>query len=116
LSRTRLAEFAPDAGRQFETPADANFDAIAKQVCEGRPGRVTLSGADQSFWVLDLKRLFPGVKLEVRVATEKEAKRAIHLRRFIDSVQFADPAIRKVYEDFLLASDGPPSSRRSCST
>jgi hypothetical protein len=115
LSRARLAEFAPDPSRQFEAPADASFDAIAKMICEGSSGRVTLSGTDQSFWALDLKRLFPGVKLEVLVATEKEAKRAIHLRRFIDGVQFADSAVRKVYEDFLLASDGPPSSRRSCS-
>ncbi|MCV0386563.1 MAG: LicD family protein [Nitrobacter sp.] len=115
LSRKRLAEFVPDANRRFETSADENFDAIAKTICEDALGHVTLTGADQSFWVLDLKRLFPSVKLEVLIGTEREAKRAVHLRRFIDSVQFSDPTIRKIYEDCLLAND-TTISRRSGST
>jgi hypothetical protein len=113
LSRARLAQFVADGSRKFEAPADANFDTIAKLICEKSPGQVTLTGADQSYWVLDLKRLFPGVKLEILIATEKEAKRAVHLRRFIDSIRFSDPAIRKIYEDCLLASDVTPNSRRS---
>ncbi|WP_319797442.1 LicD family protein [Nitrobacter sp.] len=110
LNRGRLAEFVPDADRRGEMRPDANFDAIAKMICEGNLGQVTLTGADQSFWVLDLKRLFPGVKLEVLIGTEKEAKRAVHLRRFIDGLQFSDPAIRKIYEDFMLANDVTLSS------
>ena len=112
LSRTRLAEFVPGADQRVEASADANFDTIAKMICEGGFSEVTLTGADQSFWVLDLKRLFPGVKLDVLISTEKEAKRAVHLRRFIDSVKFSDLAVRKIYEDCLLATDATFNSKR----
>lgn len=113
VSRARLAEFVPEARRQYEAPAGANFDFISKMICEDGPGQVTLTGADQSFWALDLKRLFPGVKLDVLISSEKEAKRAVHLRRFIDSVQFSDSGVRHIYEHCLLAGDVTSNSRRS---
>ncbi|WP_439924621.1 LicD family protein [Nitrobacter sp. JJSN] len=116
LCRAQLAGFVANTDRRLDMPADANFDTIAKVICERGLGQVNLTGADQSFWVLDLKRLFPGVKLDVLLSTEKEAKRAVHLRRFIDGVKFSDPAVRKIYEDCLLASDVTFSSARGCST
>ena len=112
VSQAQLAKFVADPGQHLDMPTDANFDTVAKVICERGLGQVTLTGANQSFWVLDLKRLFPGVKLEVLLSTEKEAKRAVHLRRFIDSVRFSDQAVRKIYEDCLLANDAAFNSGR----
>ncbi|MCK1368318.1 LicD family protein [Bradyrhizobium sp. 62] len=103
LDQARLAKFIPDAERSYEAPSEASLDTLANDICAGGFGSARLTG-EHNFWAMDLKRLFPEVKLEAQLGSEHDAKRAVHLRHFIDQVRFSNGSIESVYGECLRAS------------
>lgn len=97
LSEEAHAAFQPRPGSRA-TPGPAfSFDAIVAAVVRASAEEVVLTGGEQIFWVMDLKRLFPALRVQVRVADEREAARAAHLRAFIDAVDFASEQVAASY-------------------
>jgi SAM-dependent methyltransferase len=97
LSAEAHAAFRPLPGnRATPGPADS-FDAIVAEIVRTSAEEVKLAGGDQIFWVMDLKRLFPTLRIRVQAGDSIEAARAAHLRAFIDAVDFASEQVAAAY-------------------
>ncbi len=95
--------YAPVAGHKCTPPADASFDAIIDQIISENAAEVHLLADEQSFWVMDIKRLFPDIYLSVMISSLLAAKRAAHMNQFIDEVITAGPGVAKSHGEMITA-------------
>lgn len=84
----QVSDYAPDAGCTYTSGENESFSSICAGVIREGAGCVALRNGDQTFWVMDLKRLFPALKINATADTGLQAQRAAHLRRFVDAVRF----------------------------
>lgn len=101
LSEAAHLAFRPIAGQRAAPKPTDSFDAIVAEIVRTSAEEVRLTGGDQIFWVMDLKRLFPKLRIQVRVADALEAGRAAHLRAFIDGVDFASAPVADAYGEMI---------------
>lgn len=93
LSPEKHAAFESVAGRICVVEPSDSFDRIVARIMLEEAQQIQLTGGDQIFWTMDLKRLFPMVSIQVAIADLREASRAAHLRAFIDSAKFASDTV-----------------------
>lgn len=88
-----LAEFAPTPGATYAPEQGESLAEIVAGVLTRRAATVRLFGKPQIFWVMDLKRLLPTVRVEASVASPADAELAAHLSAFIDDTDCAVPGV-----------------------
>ena len=101
LSAEAHAAFRPLPGNRATPGAADSFDAIAAEIVRTSAEEVKLAGGDQIFWVMDLRRLFPSLRIRVHASDAIEAARAAHLRAFIDAVDFASEQVAAAYGEMI---------------
>lgn len=101
LSDEAHAAFRMRPGGRAIPGATDSFDAIVTEVVRQSAEELSLTGGDQIYWVMDLKRLFPELRIEVQVENELQAARAAHLRAFIDRVGFASDQAAASYREMI---------------
>jgi LicD family len=94
----RIAGFQPEPGAVYATEAGQSFDRIVAKILAERASRLHLRDGDQIYWVMDLKRLFPTLQIDVDITSERELYRAALLRAFIDEVHCPDVALTAQYQ------------------
>ncbi|MDE4306141.1 LicD family protein [Phaeobacter gallaeciensis] len=96
-----LQAFTARPGQLYMSEPRQSFDAIVAQILQAGASELHLAEGDQTFWVMDLKRLFPSLRIRAVFGNEREAYRAVHLRSFIDDVSCEDPDLLAKYEACL---------------
>lgn len=82
----------------FETQKGMSLTDIVKGIVEAKAGSVHLKDEPQLLFCMDLKRLFPKLKVCVYVHSIRFANHAAHLRSFIDDVFLAQDEARAHYQ------------------
>ena len=103
VTDAQVTAHRPNPSCKIQTLPNDSFNAIVAAIVRSQAGAVILTGGDQSFWVIDLKRLFPSVALTVEIMTSYEASRAAHLRDYIDSVSSGSTELLAQSEGHLAA-------------
>ena len=93
-----IREFQAVPGCVHVTGMGQSFDGIVSKILVERASGLHLSDGDQIYWVMDLKRLFPSIRIDVDITNEKELYRAAQLRAFIDEVNCPDATLRALYQ------------------
>lgn len=97
----RLQAFKAQSGQYYRAKPGQSFDSIVSRILETNASELHLAEGNQTFWVMDFKRLFPELRIHAVFATEAEAYRAAQLRAFIDHANSATPDLLKQYDTCL---------------
>lgn len=103
LSQDAYAGYSSVPGKKCQPDKTANFDEIMVQIVQENAGAVLLQGEEQTFWVMDIKRLAPELQVCVHLSSLEGAKRAAHLRAYIDEVETSDPDLQAKYDETIAA-------------
>lgn len=102
VTQEQVTGYAPDAGRSYKSGETESFSSICAGVLRENAGQVDLSNGDQTFWAMDLKRLFPALKINATADTGLQAQRAAHLRAFVDAVRFTSGEAEAEHEKCMM--------------
>lgn len=101
LSKETYEEYTTIAGNTCTPCATASFDEIISQIVICQATALFLEGDEQIYWVMDIKRLFPEIYISVHFHTIHAAKRAAHLREFIDDAKASDLDLKEKYNQII---------------
>lgn len=103
VSQGMIRKYKPVDGRVVELDPDASFDRMLLTVLEKNAAEISISGDAGIFWVMDLKRILPQLKIQVNPVSRRGLQRAAHLTEFIDQVEFQRPEDRKEHDGYVAA-------------
>ena len=112
LTEVDYLAYVPVDGRKCTPSDNAGFDEIMQRIIGENASAVHLAGVDQIFWVIDVKRLAPDIRLTVEVTSLVAAKRAAHLRQFIDEAIIPGSGLAAEYDAMIAALTDALGSRR----
>lgn len=103
VSQGMVRNYAPVEGILAEVEAEASLDAMLLTVLERNAAEIAIAGDTGIFWVMDLKRILPALKIRVSPVSQRGLQRAAHLVEFIDRVVFAKPEDREEFDEYVRA-------------
>jgi hypothetical protein len=95
-----LKDYTP-IGECYKVEANQSFDCILKSIIKTHAPEVRLTNPDHVFWVMDLKRLLPTLKITTVLENEKAASRAAHLYAYIDEVTSENTDLMQLLDGHL---------------
>lgn len=98
-----MAAYSSTSEATYQSRTGESFSSLCRGVLRKSAEKIELSDGDQIFWVMDLKRLFPSLQVQVTVLTVLHAQRAAHLRDFIDAVRCETAEAQQEYEKCMKA-------------
>ncbi len=98
IDQSALDGFVPDPNRIYACAEKESFSSICRGIVEEHAGTVCLADGEQLFWVMDLKRLFGGLRVKGTAHSALQAQRAAHLRAFVDAMKFTSDEARAEHD------------------
>ncbi|WP_306132949.1 LicD family protein [Roseivivax marinus] len=102
----KLKNHSPLAGIAYMSGEGESFDEITSAIIAHRAATVFLSDGISVHWVMDLRRIFPTLRIGVQIETKAQAAHAAHLRRFIDDVSAKSEELLCIYVRFVEKLEG----------
>ncbi len=96
-----LEAFSPEEGSIFIPNHGQSFDSIVGSILCQQAHQLSLTDEDHIFWVMDIKRLLPRLRVCVHLTGVKSAQRAAHLREFIDYVTAETQELEDIYRGYI---------------
>lgn len=96
-----LKAFSPKQGSVFNPNHGQSFDSIISSLLRLQADQLSIFDEDHIFWVMDIKRLLPQVRVCVHLIGVKSAQRAAHLREFIDFVTAETQELDDTYRGYI---------------
>jgi hypothetical protein len=96
-----LKAFSPKQGSVFSPNHGQSFDSIVSSLLRQQADHLSIFDEDHIFWVMDIKRLLPQVRVSVHLIGVKSAQRAAHLREFIDFVTAETQELDDTYRGYI---------------
>lgn len=103
IMRSDVDSFKPQRGCVYTALPEESFSEISSNVIKQRAEVVKLSHGDQTFWAMDLKRLFPELLVHAIAENDLQAQRAAQLFAFVDHVECKSDAVQAEYSKCLTA-------------
>ena len=96
-----ISSYIQEVGKVAEIPSNQSFAFIIQKILSTRAESVRLYGDDNIFWVADIRRIFPKIKIEVFPESQLGINRVAHLRIFIDMVHHVDLESKEMYKECM---------------
>lgn len=96
-----LNAFSPKQDSVFSPNHGQSFDSIISSLLRQQADQLSIFDEDHIFWVMDIKRLLPQVRVCVHLIGVKSAQRAAHLRDFIDFVTADTQELDGIYRGYI---------------
>ncbi len=93
-----LARYIPQPGVYVQADPGDSLATMCHAVLKSRAESLYLATGDQTFWAMDLQRIFPDLRIHAVATTVLEAQRAAHLRAFLETVHCTTPAAFDEYD------------------
>jgi len=101
VSRHDLSAYSGASKKPVVAAGDQTFEQIIQAVVQSDSSVLVLKSGSHIFWCMDLKRIFPGLRVKVTLKTVRDVKNAILLSDFIDEVKSPDASKVQEYESCL---------------
>jgi len=103
VSQSMVQKYSPKEHSVAKIAPGRSFDQIILNILATNAAEVVLSDDNEIFWVMDLKRILPKLRIQVCPKTRLGLQRTSHLMEFIDSVTFLNEEYRKEYDGYIRA-------------
>lgn len=98
ISHAQLADYRPQEGMKQVGERGDSLEKMVQRILVNRAEWLVIPGSNAIFWVMDLKRLLPGLKIQAKLQTTFDITCAAHLRAFIDEVEIGGSDLRAQYD------------------
>ena len=101
VNRRDLSAYTGASKKPVTVAGNLTFEQIIQSVVEADTSNLILISGNHILWCMDLKRLFPRLRIKVTLRTVRDLKNAILLADFIDQVKSPDTSKVQEYETCL---------------
>jgi hypothetical protein len=96
-----LKRFSPKEESIFTSSHGQSFDSIMCSILRQQAHQLSIFDEDHIFWVVDIKRLLPRLRICVHLVSRRSAKRAAHLQDCIDRVTAETQELDDIYTGYM---------------
>lgn len=92
-----LHSYAPLKDHTYKSKKNESFDEMVMGIITHNADTIFVDGGDGTYWAMDLRRLFPDLKIDFLIENLNQAHRAAHLRDFLNKVSATDEVLERIY-------------------